>query len=324
MTFQNGISEVFDPLRLRLLVEVQRRGSISAAADACGIGQPSATKHLKTLEQAAAAPLLLRRGRGSTLTDAGRIVAEHGSQMLGTLTAMHDELRALGGGEAGALTIAASTTPGTYVLPSVLKCFAERHPGVDVAMSIGPSAHVMRQVATREVQLGIAGELDVTAATVAVEPFLDDELVGIAEPGTLASDVVSLADLATCTLLVREPGSSTRRTAERYLARAGYRPSKTWELDSDEAIKRAVAAGLGVSFVSRLVAEDEIARGELAPFTVADVPPMARPIQLLRAHDRHLTPSERAFIHTLTDCCDATVPACAIVKQPATPAAHPS
>lgn len=316
MAFQNGISQVFDPLRLRLMVEVQRRGSISAAAEACGVGQPSATKHLKTLEQAVGSPLLRRRGRGSALTDAGRIVAEHGSQMLGALTAMHDELRALSGGGVGALTIAASTTPATYVLPAVLKCFAERHPGVEVAMSIGPSAQVMRQVATREVQLGIAGEVD-AAPTVAVEPFLDDELIGIAEPGKLAANVISPAELATQTLLVREAGSSTRRTAERYLARIGYRAPKTWELDSDEAIKRAVAAGLGISFVSRLVAQDEIARGELDAFTVAGVLPMARSIQLLRAHDRHLTPSERAFIHTLTDCCDATVPACAIVKEEA-------
>lgn len=317
MAFQNGMAQVFDPLRLRLLVEVQRRGSISAAADACGVGQPSATKHLKTLEQAVGEPLLVRRGRGSALTDAGRIVAEHGAQMLGSLTAMHDELRALGDGQVGALAIAASTTPATYVLPSVLKCFADRHPGVEVAMSIGPSAQVMRQVATREVQLGIAGELEAAAPTVAVEPFLDDELIGIAAPGELAGEEVALADLAALTLLVRESGSSTRRTAERYLARAGYRSSRTWELDSDEAIKRAVAAGLGVSFVSRLVAADEIARGDLAAFTVAGLSPMARPIQLLRAHDRHLTPSERAFIHTLTDCCDATVPACAVVKRPA-------
>lgn len=311
MTFQNGIAQALDPLRLRLLVEVQRRGSISAAAGACGIGQPSATKHIKTLEGAVGAPLLRRAGRGSTLTGAGQVVAEHAAQILGTLAAMDDELRSLRDGGAGVLTIAASTTPGTYVLPSVLKCFAERHPGVDVTMSVGPSSAVMRQVATREVQLGVAGEID-AAATVVVEEFLDDELVGVAAPGSFERRQLSVDELAQQTVLVREHGSSTRVTAERYLARAGFRPTKTWELDSNEAIKRAVAAGLGVGFLSRLVVDDELARGDLMTFTVAGATAMTRPIHLLRAHDRHLTPSERAFIATLTECCNATVPACAV------------
>ncbi|MEX2196436.1 MAG: LysR substrate-binding domain-containing protein [Thermoleophilaceae bacterium] len=315
MNFQNGMAQALDPLRLRLLVEVERRGSISAAADACRIGQPSATKHLKTLEGAVGEPLLRREGRGSTLTDAGRVVADHASQMLGSLAAMEDELRALRGGETGVLTLAASTTPGTYVLPSVLKCFAERHPGVDVTMSIGPSAEVMRQVATREVQLGIAGEIQ-AVPTVAVEPFLDDELVGIVAPGTFAAEDVRAEELAGHTLLVRERGSSTRATADRHLSAAGVRPAKTWELDSNEAIKRAVAAGLGVGFVSRLVVEDELEQGRLSSFRIAGGATPSRPIQLLRAHDRHLTPSERAFITTLTDCCDATVPAC-VVDMPA-------
>lgn len=315
MSFQNGMAQALDPLRLRLLVEVDRRGSISAAAEACGIGQPSATKHLKTLEGAIGEPLLRRAGRGSTLTDAGRVVADHASQMLGSLVAMEDELRALRGGEIGALTLAASTTPGTYVLPEVLKCFAERYPGVEVTMTIGPSAAVMRQVAAREVQLGIAGETDAMAAVV-IEPFLDDELVGIVAPGTFSGERVPAAELAAHTLLLREPGSSTRATTERHLAAAGVRPARTWELDSNEAIKRAVAAGLGVGFVSRLVVEDDLERGLLSAFAVTGAPSPGRPIHLLRAHDRHLTPSERAFITTLTDCCDATVPEC-VADMPA-------
>lgn len=318
VTFQNGIAQVFDPLRLRLLVEVQRRGSIAAAAQACGIGQPSATKHLKTLEGAVGEPLVRRTGRGSELTEAGSIAASHAARMLATLGAMEDELRALRGGEIGALTIAASTTPGAYVLPSLLQCFAEQHPGVEVTVSIGPSSRVVEQVARREVQLGLAGET-VAATGVVSEPFLHDELVGIAAPQALGDGPVPVAGLADRTLLVREPGSSTRATAERYLARAGFAPSKVWELDSNEAIKRAVAAGLGIAFVSRLVVEDEIQRGELREFEIAGAEPMRRPIVLLRADDGQLTPAQRAFIATLSDCCASRVDACAVM-----PAAAPA
>src|SRR5439155_15192303 len=101
------------------------------------------------------------------------------------------------------------------------------------------------------------------------------------------------------TLLVRERGSSTRSVAEHYLARVGYTPAKRWELDSNEAIKRAVQAGLGVAFVSRLVVKDELRRGELSWFHIAGAEPMRRSIQLLRPANRDLTPSERAFVVTL-------------------------
>ncbi|MDQ4042027.1 MAG: LysR substrate-binding domain-containing protein, partial [Actinomycetota bacterium] len=129
----------------------------------------------------------------------------------------------------------------------------------------------------------VLGDLRVDDHVVA-EPFLEDELVGIASPGALSlrRGRARLDALAGTTLLVRERGSSTRATADRFLARAGYRPAKRWELDSNEAIKRSVRAGLGIGFVSRLVVEDEVERGDLVAFRVEGVPPMRRAIHLLR------------------------------------------
>src|ERR687892_1856158 len=173
--------EALDPQRLRLLVELRRRGSISAAADACRMGQPSATKHLKTLEAAVGEKLVERNGRASRLTGAGEVVAVHAQRVLDTLDGMQEELRALRGAERGTLALAASTTPGSYVLPSILECFAERHPRVDVAVVIGSSRWVSERVARRDVSLGMAGELGWPDGVLA-EPFLDDELVGIAAP----------------------------------------------------------------------------------------------------------------------------------------------
>ena len=300
--------DALDPQRLRLLVEVKRRGSISAAADACRMGQPSATKHLQTVEAAVGAKLLEREGRATRLTEAGEIVAAHARRVLDTFDAMGAELRALEGAEVGTLALAASTTPGSYVLPSILQCFADQHPGVHVDVVIGSSTWVAERVAQRDVSLGLAGEVSLPDGVVA-EPFLDDELVGIAAPGTLAPSVSADA-LADKTLLVRERGSSTRAVAERFLTRAGYQPGRRWELDSNEAIKRSVAAGLGIGFVSRLVVDDELRRGELVAFEVKGVEPMRRSVYLLRPDGREPTPSERAFIQTLCTCCDASVAGC--------------
>ena len=316
MAFSSGIVEALDPLRLRLLVEVGRRGSISAAAEACRVGQPSATKHLKTLEAAVGEKLIERNGRSSRLTEAGELVVGHAVRVLDTLEAMRDELQALRDADRGTLALAASTTPGTYVLPSLLQCFAERHPGVDVDIVIGPSAWVADQVAMRGASLGLAGEIELPPGVTA-EPFLEDEVIGVAAPGALMikRGKASLQDVASQTLLVREVGSSTRLVSERYLARIGYRAAKRWELDSNEAIKRSVRSGLGVAFLSKLVAEEELRRGELVAFQIAGAEPMRRSIQLLRPEGREMTPSERAFVSTLCSCCDANIAGCATKRQ---------
>jgi molybdate transport repressor ModE-like protein len=311
MAFPNGIVDAIDPARLRLLVEVGRQGSIAAAADACQMGQPSATKHLKTLEAAVGAKLIERNGRASRLTEAGEVVAGHGVRMLDVIEAMREDLRSLEGAERGTLTLGASTTPGSYVLPSILQCFADRHPRVDVDVVIGSSTWIAERVARREVSLGLAGEVEFPDGVVA-EPFLDDELIGIAAPGVLKvrRGRIAADDLADQTLLVREHGSSTRAVAERNLARVSYHPAKRWELDSNEAIKRSVRAGLGIGFVSRLVVEEELDRGDLTSFQVDGLEPMQRSVYLLRPDGREPTPSERAFIETLCSCCAASVAGC--------------
>src|SRR4051795_3236732 len=184
MSFSPGIVDALEPMRLRLLVELGRRGSISAAAEACGVGQPSATKHLQTLEAAVGEKLVERHGRASRLTEAGGVGAAHALRVLDTLEGMQEELRALRAAERGTLALAASTPPGSYVLPSILRCSAARPPRVDVDVVIGSSAWVAERVARREVQLGLAGELDLPDGVIG-EPFLVDEVVGIAVPGRL-------------------------------------------------------------------------------------------------------------------------------------------
>ena len=279
------------------------------------MGQPSATKHLKTLEGAMGEKLVQRNGRASSLTAAGEVVALHAQRVLDTLDGMQDELRALRGAERGTLTLAASSTPGSYVLPMILECFAERHPRVRVDVVMGASQWVAERVARREAALGFAGEVEWPDG-VRADRWLHDEVIGIAPPGRFG-DVVTVEELAGETLLVRERGSSTRAVAERQLARAGYRPDRRWELDSNEAIKRAVRARLGVAFVSRLVVFEELERGELETFAVEGAETMRRAVFLLRPEGREALPAEQAFVETLGECCKlAGVEGCVVDSCP--------
>jgi molybdate transport repressor ModE-like protein len=295
---------LWDSTRLRLLVALERQGSVSAAARAVGIGQPTASEHLRLLETAAGQRLVERNGRGSRLTEAGRLLAARAREALDALAAGEEELGALAGLEAGTIHIGASTTPGVYLLPDTLGCFRRDHPNVAVEVEIASTGEMIERLLAGRIQLALVGETQVDDR-IELTPFLSDEIVGIAKPGLLAirSGRLPAAALTGETLLVREAGSSTRQIADRMLTELGARPAQVWELDSSEAIKRAAREGLGVAFLSRYAVAEEIERGELASFRLAGAPRIERGLYVARLARRPPTPSERGFIATLERCC---------------------
>ena len=299
-----SLSLLWDTTRLRLLVEIERQGTVSAAARSVGIGQPSASEHLRLLEAAAGQRLVERNGRGSRLTEAGRLLASRAREALAALKAGEEELSALAGLEAGTIHIGASTTPGVYLLPDTLGCFGRDHPNVDVEVEIASTDEMIERLLAGRVQLALVGETQVDER-IELTPFLSDEIIGIAKPGLLAIKAgrIKPAGLADQTLLVREAGSSTRQTAERALAALGASTARTWELDSSEAIKRAAREGLGIAFLSRYAVAEEIERGELVSFRLVGQPRIERRLYVARLARRPLTPSERGFIATLKSCC---------------------
>jgi molybdate transport repressor ModE-like protein len=299
-----SLSLLLDATRLRLLVEIDRQGTVSAAARAVGIGQPTASEHLRLLETAAGQRLVERNGRGSRLTEAGSLLAARAREALAALQAGEEELGALAGLEAGTIHIGASTTPGVYLLPDTLGCFRRDHPHVDVEVEIAATDEMIGRVLAGRVRLAVVGETEVDDR-IELTPFLSDEIVGIAKPGTLPIKAgrIKPAALAEQTLLVREAGSSTRQTAEGVLNALDVRPRRVWELDSSEAIKRAAREGLGIAFLSRYAVAEEIERGELASFRISGQPRIERRLYVARLARRPLSPSERGFITTLKRCC---------------------
>jgi molybdate transport repressor ModE-like protein len=295
---------LWDSTRLRLLVELERHGSVSAAAKAVGIAQPTASEHLRLLETAAGQRLVERNGRGSRLTEAGRLLAGRAREALSALAAGEEELGALAGLEAGTIHIGASTTPGVYLLPDTLGCFRRDHPNVAVEVEIASTGEMIQRLLAGRVQLALVGETHVDDR-IELTPFLSDEIVGIAKPGTLPirNGRLEPADLAEQTMLVREASSSTRQIAEPVLAELGARPAQVWELDSSEAIKRAAREGLGIAFLSRYAVAEELERGELTSFRLAGQAKIERQLYVARLSRRPLTPSERGFIATLVRCC---------------------
>jgi molybdate transport repressor ModE-like protein len=295
---------LWDTTRMRLLVEIDRQGSLSGAAKAIGIGQPTASQHLRLLEAAAAQRLVERDGRGSRLTEAGRVLAARAAQALATLDAAEEELGALAGLQTGTIRLGASTAPGVYLLPDTLGCFRRDFPGVTIEVEIASSGEVLQRLLAGRVQLALVGAQNADTRVV-LDPFLEDEVVGIAKPGLLGLEggMLDPPRLSEFMFLAREPGSSSRRIVEDELAEVGIRPAGVWELGSSEAIKRAAREGLGFSFLSRYAVTEEVERGDLEAFRLAGRSPLVRQFSVARLAGRPLSPAERGFLATLTRCC---------------------
>ncbi len=304
MAATSTLHELWDTTRMRLLVEIERQGSVSAAAAAIGIGQPSASQHLRLLETAAGQRLVERSGRGSRLTEAGQVLAGRAAQALSSLGAAEEELGALAGLQSGTIHIGASTAPGVYLLPDTLGCFRRDHPGVTVEVEIAASDEILRRLLTGRVQLALVGAREADER-IELEPFLEDEVVGVAQPGfaPLRNGQLVPARLSEFMLLAREPGSSSQRAIDDELRAIGVKPAGVWELGSSEAIKRAAREGLGLAFLSRYAVAEEVERGDLESFRLAGRPRLLRRFSVARLTGRPLSPAERGFVATLTRCC---------------------
>lgn len=238
--------------RLELFLSVLDTGGVARAAQARHLSQPAVSEHLRGLEAFFGVRLFERAGRGVRSTAAARQLEPFVRQALSLLRSAGQVAVELTGLQGGAVAVGASTTPGTYLLPSVLGRFHTAYPSVALTLRIGDTREVEQWVVARSVELGVIGAAPLLPGLVA-EPWLKDELVAIvARRHRLARRrAVQANALAGEPYIAREEGSSTRVVAERFFAESGVTPHTVMQLGSTEAVREAVAAGLGVSVVSR-------------------------------------------------------------------------
>ena len=305
---------------MRLLVALANERSVSAAARAIGVTQSTASEHVRVLEVAMRQPLIERLGRGSRLTDAGRVLAVRAAEALAALAAGEEEIADLAGLQAGRVALAASWSPGAYLVPDTLDCFRAKYPGVSIELEVASSAEVIQRVLAGRVQLAMVGAAPDDERLV-VQPFCEDEVVGVAKPGLLSviEGTVSAADLSAGTLLAAEAGSSTQERADEELRAAGVNPKTVWRLGSTEGVKHSAQAGLGFAFLSRYAVAEEVAHGHLQSFRIAGRNPLRRHFVVVRLAGRELTPAETRFLLELSSCCSksaAHAASCIPLPQP--------
>lgn len=284
--------------KLRLFAAVAEHEHYSRAAELLGISQPVLTVHVRDLERHFGMPLFERAGRNVRLTDGGRLVLDYAQRVLALVSELEEaiaDLREVRGGE---LRLGASTTIGNYLLPGLLGAFHAQHPGVSIAIEIANTGQIADQVRRGALHLGLVGE-PLEDGELVTEPFRDDELVLVAPPGhAWAGRTIPVRDLAGVPLIVRERGSATRDVADAALATRGVRSAIALELGGTEAVKSAVAAGLGLAFASACAVDLEVQTGRLARVVVAGLE-IRRQFQVLRRRSRRLSAAEAAILAAL-------------------------
>ena len=284
---------------LRTFAVIARAGNVTRAARRLNISQPAVSKQLGELEQDLGVSLFDRLPRGMRLTAAGEVLQTHAQRILAAEQAAHTELHELSTLGRGRLAIGASTTIGGYLVPSLFGAFRRAHPAVELSLDIANTAVVQSAVLRDQLDLGLT-EGFVSSDQLEVEVVAHDEMVAIAAAGHPAARAGALQarDLLALPFIMREPGSGTRDVIEAALARKGLRIAPIMSLGSTEAVKNAVASGLGVALVSRLTAALELNAGRLAELKLADLR-IRRPLHLIRLSGKQPSPAVRAFIDLL-------------------------
>jgi len=237
--------------QLRLVLALADTGSVSAAARAMHVTQPTASMQLKEIARVVGLPLFELVGRKLRLTDAGRELAATARALAQTWDAFEQHVDALKGLARGRLRVSVVST-AQYFMPRLLGSFCNRHPAIDVALEVLNRDGVVQRLRENRDDLYI---MSMPPADLALgdEVFMPNPIVLIAPTADPLAGLrkVPLRELAGHRFILREQGSGTRMTADRFFRRMKFRPQLRLELGSNEAVKEAVAGGLGVGVVSR-------------------------------------------------------------------------
>ena len=286
--------------QLRLFNAVARHQSFAAAAREMHLTQPAVSMQIRELEETIGLPVFDRAGRNVSLTSPGEYLLVHARRVLAVLKDAEDTMAKMRGAQTGTLIVGMVTTAADF-LPRMLAAFLREHPGVDVRLVIGNRRSLVDLLHRNEVDLAVMGrpprELDTRA-----EPFAAHPITVFAAPDhPLAREPRFPPErLANERFIVREEGSGTRAAMEVFFRERQLRPHYAMEVASNEAVRHAVSAGLGVAFLSMHTVRQACALGEVVALDVEGLPIM-RAWHVVQLRARTLSPAAEAFRYSVIE-----------------------
>ncbi len=273
---------------------VARHLSFAKAAEILHVSAPAITMQIKELEAEVGMPLFERQGRKVSLTTSGEYLLVYARKMLALLKDAEDAAARLQRIETGKLTIGMVDTT-TYFIPALLSKFLKEHEGIELALNVGNRSELIQALQNSEVDIAIMGSPP-SEISVRAEPFAANPLVFVASPEhPLAGESgLQAEDLRQQSFIVREPGSGTRSAMESFFTQARFQPRFSMQLKSNDAIKQAVKANLGLSFLSLHTIGLELQAKQLSILDVRGSP-VVRAWHVVHALSKLLSPAAEAF-----------------------------
>jgi DNA-binding transcriptional LysR family regulator len=297
---------MLDSRRLRVLCEVYRHGSFSAAAESLGYTQPAISRQIAALEAEVGTTLIRRVPKGAILTDAGRLLVDRAEAILARLDDAENELRALAGLEGGRLRMATFASAASSIVPVAIAAFRERHPAVELSVVMSDPPDSIPRLRAGEFDLVLSHDaIGAAPATELVHLFDDPMYVAMRVGHRLAdSSPLELADFAAEPwMLATTQTCPDSRLFLRACHDAGFEPRIAFQNDDYPAILGFVAAGVGVAMIP-----DMVARGVRDDVVVRDLNPPAPPRPILAAlAGGYCSPATSAMLTVLTEVSDRWV-----------------
>jgi len=281
--------------QLAVFEAAARLGSFTRAAETLHLAQPTVSTQIKKLSDTLGLPLFEQIGKRVHLTPAGEALRDGCQELFGAFARLDESLAGLRGVAGGRLRLAVSTT-GKYFAPRLLAAFVERHPGVGVSLQIHNRQALADRLARNEDDLYIfatpPADVDVVCQPIVANPMV---AFARADHPLARAGRVPFSALAAEPFLMREPGSGTRLAAWEAFDRHGIEPRVRMELSTNEAVKQAILAGLGVSILSRYTLGLECETPRLAVLDVEGLP-IERTWQFVYPVGKRVSPAARAFM----------------------------
>ena len=281
--------------QLRVFLEVAQQGSVTRAAEALHLTPPAVSMQIREVESQVGLQLFDRVGRTLSLSTAGEYFVVHAKRMLAALRDAENAMGRFKRLESGLLTVGMVST-AKYFVPRLLALFRQDHPGIDVRLVVTANREaLLARMDSGDVDLSVMGRPPRELAARA-EAFAPHPLVFVCPPGheLLRAGHPPVAALAPFPFIVREQGSGTRQAMQQFFAEHRFEPRISMEMGSNESIKQAVMAGMGVSFLSLHTLGLELRSGLLALLEVEGTP-LVRSWQLVHLHSKVLSPAAEAF-----------------------------
>jgi LysR family transcriptional regulator, low CO2-responsive transcriptional regulator len=280
--------------QLRVFEAAATNRSFSKAAEILHLTQPGVSMHIKELETNAGLPLFERVGKRLFVTEAGQELLSRAREILRALKDADEALDGLKGLKRGRINLAVVST-AKYFVPQLLALFGKDFPELEVRLAVKNRHSVIELLTSNEVDLAIMGRSPQSLDTVA-ESFAQNPHVIIGSPDHLLAKQrgIPVERVASETFIVREPGSGTRLAMQQFFEERGLACRVGMEMASNETIKQAVMAGMGVSFISRHTIDLELHTGRLVALDVIGTPVM-RQWHVAHLAKKRLSPTAMAF-----------------------------